>query len=266
MMKNQLLTDIEQSNIKEENNIKSIRELEAKIPRQNAKNQELEEKEKRLGEELTKIQVECEKSELNLLEVKNELTNISSFAVSDQEIKSIINAKELVEKQLEEQDQITFACRQKLKENSHAIEEARAITAKMEILHTSFNIDASDIKIKKKEVEDLKVETNSLKANISTVQDEINSISQSLEVKKNNVTQLINKRDEVKKTYGKKEAQQRKELNVKESLMRKLAAQEADLSSLNQRLRDEQELLFKVASNVIKHISCKIFDDEPQID
>lgn len=261
MTKHKLLTDIEQSKIKEENNVKSIRDLDAKIPRQKAKNEELEEKEKRLREDFTKVQADCEKSDLNLMEVKNELANVKNLAVSEQEMDSIISAKDAIEKQLEEQDQITFAGRQKLKENSHSIEEAQAITVKMEALCSSFNIDASDIKSKKKQVEDLKAETNNLKSNISKLTLDIESLSQTLTMKNANVTQLIKKRDTIKKTYGTKEAEQRKELKEMENLLRKLTTQEAALSSTNQRLRDEQELLFKVASNVIKHISSQIFDN-----
>jgi chromosome segregation ATPase len=261
MVKHQLLTDIEQAKIKEENNVKSIRDLDAKIPRQKSKIEELEEKEKRLREEITRIQAESEKSDLNLMEMKNELANIKSLAVSEVEMDSIISAKEVIEKQLEEQDQITFAGRQKLKENSHSIEEAQAITSNMETLHASFNIDASDIKTKKKEVEELKVEVNSFKSNISQLKIDIESLSQTLDMKNNNVTKLIKKRDEIKKSYTTKEAEQRKELKEKENLLRKLTMKEAALSATNQRLRDEQDLLFKVASNVIKHISNQIFED-----
>lgn len=241
--------------------MKSIKDLDARIPRQKSKNEELEEKEKRLREEFAKVQADCEKSDLSLIEVKNELANIKSFAVSEQEVDSIVSAKEAIEKQLEEQDQITFAGRQKLKENSRSIEEQRSITIKMEALHSSFDIDASDIKNKKMQVEDLKVEVNSFKSNISKLQLDIESLSQTVNMKNTNVTQLIKKRDEVKKIYGTKEAEQRKELKEKENLVRKLTTQEAALSSTNQRLREEQELLFKVASNVIKHISSQVFDN-----
>lgn len=261
LTKHQLLTEIEQAKIKEENNVKSIRDLESKIPRQKAINEELEEKEKRLRQELSRIQTECEKSDLNLIEVKNELANIKTLAVSDQEIDSIIAAKESIEKQLEEQDQITFAGRQKLKENSRAIEEAQAITTKAESLLPLVNINVGEIKAKKKEVEDLKAEVKALKTNISKIQLEIDSTSQSLEMKNRNVTQLINKCDEVKRSYSAKEFEQKKELKDKENLYRKLSTQEAALASTNQRLLDENELLFKVTSNVIKHISSQIYDD-----
>lgn len=262
--KNQLRKNIEEAKIKEENNIHDIRDLEEKIPKRNAKMVELEEKEKSLKSELLKIQEDFDLAEMQLLETKNELENAKTMAVSDQEVESIIHAKEVIEKQLEEQDQITAAGRQKLKENSRAIEEANAITTKMEALHSSFNMDAGDTKTKNKQVENLQIEINSLKAKISKNRLDLESITQNLQMKSDSLAKFIEKRDEIKKSFSAKEAEQRKELKEKENQLRKLRSKETALAATHQRLKDEQQLVFKLASNAIKHISNNLFEDKSQ--
>lgn len=264
MIKHQLLTNIEKSKIKKENDVKLIRDFDTKIPRQRIINEELEAKEKRLRQELNKIHVECEKSDVDLIGAKNELENTKNLIVSDLEIDNILFAGEQTEKQLEEQDQISIAVRQKLKENAHGIEKAQEITTKMEALLSLFSIDADEMKNKNKEVEDLKTEINIFKYKISKIHLEIETLSQSIEMKNKNVTHIIQERNEIKKSYSAKEAEQKRKLKEKENILRRLVITEASLATANQRLRDEQELIFKVASNVIKHISINMFDKDPQ--
>ena len=264
MIKHQLLTNIEKAKIKKENDIKLIRDFDTKIPRQRTINEELENKEKRLRQELNKIHVECEKSDVDLIGAKTELENMKNLIVSDQEIDNILSAREQTEKQLEEQDQFSIAVRQRLKENAHGIEKAQEITTIMDSLLSSFRIDAGEMKNKNKEVEDLKTEINILKSKISRIQLEIETLSQSIEMKNKNITHIILKRDEIKKSYSLKGAEKKKELIEKENFLRRLVITEASLATANQRLRDEQQLLFKVASNVIKHISIKMFDKNSQ--
>lgn len=266
MIKHQLLTNIEKAKIKKENDIKLIRDFSSKIPRQKTINEELETKETRLRKELNKIHVECEKSDVDLIGAKNELEIMRNLIVSDQEIDNILSAREQTEKHLEEQDQFSIAVRQRLKENAHGIEKAQEITTKMESLLSSFSIDAGEMKNKNKEVEDLKTEINIFQSKISKIQLEIETLSQSIEMKNKNVTHIILKRNEIKKSYSVKEAKQNKELKEKENFLRRLVITEASLATVNQRLHDEQQLLFKVASNVIKHISIKMFDKNPQQD
>lgn len=257
--KNQLRQEIENVKIKEENNIKAIKDLDSKIPRQKTKISELEEKKQKVKDELVKVQAQCEKSDLNLIEMKNELTNIKTLAVSEHEMKSIVSAKETIEKQLEEQEQISIAGRQKLKEHSRLIEEAHAITVKMETIQSSFKIDAGDMKTKKKAVENLNAEVSSLKSNIAKFQSEIESLSQSLEIKNKSVAELLKKRDDLKTQFGQRNAEQTKELKEMKNLLRKLTIQEAALSSENQRITNDFQQIYKVASSVIKHISNQVF-------
>lgn len=261
-IKNQLRKEIEESKIREENNIKGIKEYDSKIPRQRAKLAELQENSMNLRNEMSRLEIDTEKMEMRLIETKNELCSIKTISMTDQEMESIVSAKETIEKQLEEQDQITFAGRQKLKENAHAIDEALVVTTKMEALQSSFsNIDASGIKSQKTQVENLELEVNALKSSISENSATVKQLSQSLEFKQKSLAQLNKKRDKVHSSYANKNAEQKKEMREKENMSRKLSIQELTLASTNQRLSKEQDLTFKLASNVLKHISNTIFKD-----
>jgi chromosome segregation ATPase len=261
-LKNQLRAEIEQAKIREENNEKSNKDFDTKIPRQRAINEDLEKKEKRLREDLVKLQADSEKSDLNLIEKNNELMELMEKAVSDQEIDSIVAVKESVKKQLEEQEQITIAGRQKIKENSRAIEHDQEITMKMETLLASISIDDGEMVARKKKVAALKVEVEALKATIAKLKHEIEATTQSLDTKTKTLSHVTTKLEEVKKSYIAKESEQRREIKDKENLLRKVVAQEAALASAKERLQAEIQYNFQVARNVIKHMSSPAFDEE----
>lgn len=262
--KNHLRKETEEAKIAEVNNIKAIKELDTIIPQKKSKIAELLEKEKMLKNEIEKLQEEFDRSEMKLLELKNEIASVKNEEVSDQEIESIFEAKESVDSQLDEQDQIVFASRQKLHENSGNIDEALAITAKMENLKTAYDMDSQLMKTKKALVDSLMNEVSSLKANISKTRMEIDSLSHSLKVREKTFDKISSNRDEVKQTYAKKEVEQKKLLHQKAKLHKKLTSQELSLAAKKQKHADEQELLYKVASNVIKQISRKVFDDDKE--
>lgn len=259
--KYELRKHIEEMMIKEENNVKDVRSLEAKIPRQMAKVSEMEVKEKALKIEATRIEAEIEKFEMNFIEIRSEVENLKSLAVTDQEVESILASKGSIAKQLEEQDQITIAGRQKLEQNSQSIEQALAITNKMEALFASTDIDADEIKYKKEQLDKIKAEVNVMQSNIVKIQGNIEAYTQKLQLKTGSVKQLIKKRDAVKNADNSHDTEQRKEMKELENLLRKLSAHEAALAATHQRLKDEQQLLYKFATNVIKHISTKNFEE-----
>lgn len=259
----QLRKNIEEAKIKEENNIKSIKDLDARFPHQKKKIAELEEKQKSLLNAVTKIENKCEESDVKLLEVKNELSKAESLAMSDQEIESIVSAKQLVEKELEEQDQITSHGRQKLKKNSQAIEECVKITSKMESLYTSVsNIKTADLKTKSKHLDDLKVEVNQVKAVVSKDEAEIKELSQNVQFKEESIENLEKRQNEIEKSYRLKDFSQTKEIKAKKDSMRKLSAKEAAITVTNKHLLEKQRLTFQLAANVIKHISSNVYEDD----
>lgn len=259
--KHKLQTEIEEAKIKEKNNLIDIKELDKRIPKEKARIAHLKTKESGVKAEIKKIQEENDKTDMSLLELQNELSNVKFLQVSKQEIDSIIKSKESIEKQVEEQEQITAARRQQLKENAHEIEEVRAVTEKMDAVYSKFNLDVEDLKNKKKQIEALKVEINALKANIAKNKTDIELMKQGVELKTTNVVHLTMKLDDIKKSYSMKEAQYKKELKQKNNLLRKLTKQQLALSETRDRLTENQQVLFQVASNAIKHISRPMFND-----
>lgn len=61
-------------------------------------------------------------------------------------IAPFFRAKENIEKQLDEQEQIILAARRKLTENSNTIEELKITTKKMDSIHVSFELDPNELK------------------------------------------------------------------------------------------------------------------------
>lgn len=258
-IKNQLRKEIEETKIKEENNIKAIKDFDSKIPRQKAKLAEIQEKEAVLRNEIMRIEIESEKEDMKLAETKNDIITLGTMVVTDQEMESIVSAKEEIEQQLEEQDQITSAGRQKLKENSHCIDEALAVTTRMEALQSKFtSTDASSVKMKKKQVESLQLEVDALESSISQNSSEVEQLSCSLKFKEKNLTKLNKKLDETKQSYNEKGVEHKKLLKEQENLSRKLSTQEIELAKTHQQIRQDYETHFNLATNIIKLISDPI--------
>lgn len=255
--------NIEEAKIKEENNIKSIKDLDAKFPRQKKKIAELEEKVKSLSNEVNQIDSECQKYDVKLMEVKSELAQAETLAMSEQEIDGIVSAKKMVERELEEQDQITSHGRQKFKETSHAIEEGIKITTKMEALHTSFsNIKTADKKTKTKQLDDLKIEVIRLQSDKSRDVAEIEDLAKKTQFKEANIEEFTKKQTEIERSYRQEDKEQKKEIKQKKNTLRKLSSQESALATANQQLLDKQALTFTLAANVLKIISTQTFADD----
>lgn len=260
---NNLRKELEGAKIKEENNIKAIKEVDMKIPRHKEKLAEAEGKAKNLRNEIARLAEAFEQSEMTLLELKNELDSAKTLAVSDDEAQIIISAKESVDKQLEEQDQMAITYRERLQDNSRAIKEAGEITRRMEAILKAFEgVNTSEIKNQNKQLEELKTEVARLKSSITQTRTQCEQLSQNLEIKRNAVAQLQKRKSDIQQRQSNKEAGYKKELKEKKNLKRKLITQEAALNSTYQRLLDERERSFKVTANVIKQISSSLFEDD----
>lgn len=253
--------DIEEVKIREDNNVKSMKNLDSKIIRQKTKISQLETKEKSLKNETIKLQGDTERIDMKLTECRSEVENIKSCVVSDQEIASIMATKASVQKQVKEQAHITAAGRQKFVENSHAIEKAAAVTSKMENLMKSLSVDAEKIKIKMKQVDDLGSQLVNNQKDATSLDLEVAACVQTLEAKKQSMNQL---KDELKgkECSNKKVSKRKKVLKEKQNILRKLSVKEAELGTVNQQLLEKQKLLYQLANNAIKHISTNFYEQE----
>lgn len=261
-IKYQLRKTIEEAKIKQENNHKEIKNLDVEIPRQKAHVVELQEEQRRLKHKILKVTEKSEKIEVDLDEIKSDLERLKKSAMSEEEIEGIFAAKANVMQRLEEQNQFAAAVRQKMKENSQKIEEIQEITKKMEALTIAFNIDPEKIKSLKKQVGKVEETIMKLKADIVERQEEIAALSQAFAAKKREANFKTNQLQEAKKSFSIKEAEQAKQLKATRSLLHKLATKEAILSATYKRLRLEQQQMYRIATNVIKHISTQMMDNE----
>lgn len=261
--KHKLQKEIEEAKIKEKNNTKDMKDLDEKIPREKARVLNLESEVEQVRSELAKNEKEYEKSDIKLLELKNELNSVRLQEISEQEIESLFSAKRNVEKQLEEQEQLTVAGCEALKVNAQSIEESLAITGKFEAVFAAYQLDSVELKNKKK-VEDLKVEINALKASIGKHEQDIKLMDQNIEMKSSNIAKLNKGREEAKRLYSAKIAELKSELNRKNLLLHKLTTKEGALIATRDRLIENQQVVFQVAGNALKHVSSHMFNDSIQ--
>lgn len=259
-IKNQMRKDIEQAKIEEENCVKQYRELDKRIPQQNSTIATLQEKEERLKQEIQRIEQEIEKTDMILLELKSRKSALTENIVNDQEAETIYATKESVERQLCEQEDFILAGRQKLKENSCTVERLRSITNKMESIYSEFVFDTSDMKVLRKNMINSEGNLNSLKLSISQITAEIESLTQNIKIKKDNIVKVNKKKDEIEATVGSKDQENLQILKQQASNLRKLAIKEEELLDIKQRIKDEFELLYKISSNVIKQMCTSFYD------
>lgn len=259
--KNQLRKEIEERKIKEENNIKMIKSLDAKIPLQKAHVAKLEAKEKALKNEMSGLEEESEKIEMKLAEYRNDVENEKCMEVSEQEVEKILSAKADVERQLLEQDQITAAGRMKFIENNNAVDSASTITAKMEDFFNNINIIADDLRELMSEAENIKTERANAEQEMKKISSELQTCSQVKESKQKVLADLSDQKKAGDVSETRTVGNRKKKLKEKQNILRKLVDEEAELSATNQRLQDEQQLLYNIASNVIKHMSAN-FEEE----
>lgn len=239
-----------------------MKDMDSKIIRRKTKISQLETKEKSLKNEAAKIQGDGERLDMNLTECRSEIENIKSLVVNDQEIASIMASKASIEKQLEEQEHITAAGRQKFVENSHAIEKAAAVTSKMESLLNNLNVDTDKIKIKMKQLEELSSELVTNENEAKSLDFEIAACTQTLEAK-HQVLQQLN--EELKTTEASKKdevIQRKKVLKEKQNILRKLSVKEAELGTVSHDLVEKQKVLYQLATSAIKHMGANLHEQE----
>lgn len=258
--KNQLRKNIEDVKIKEESCVKTLRELESKIPQQKSTVASLQEEEDRLKKVITLYEQRMEKKDMKLIEIKEEITKYNDTIVTAQEAEAILASRENVEKQLEEQEEIILAGRQKLKENSLAIEKMQSITSTMEHIYTSFSFDTSDFKNMKKNLDKIESNVSMLKNNIIQYESEIESLTQGLKMKRANIIKLQERKDEIEATIGEKDKIYINKLKEQRTILRVLERQEDELLLTKQRIKDELDILYKISSNVIKQMSESFYD------
>ena len=259
-IKNQLRKDIEQAKIEEENCVKQYRDLEKRIPQQNNTIATLTEKEGRLKQEIQRIEQDIEKTDMVLLELNSRKSGLNENIVNDQEAETIYATKDSVERQLCEQEDFILAGRQKLKEHSSTIERLRTVTNKMENIHSEFVLDTSDIKDLRKNMINSEGNLNFLKISISQSTAEIESLTQNIKIKKDNIIKLNKKKDEIEATIGSKDKENLQILKQQANSLRKLAIKEEELLDIKIRIKQEFELLYKFSSNVIKQMCTSFYD------
>ncbi|KAG5674952.1 hypothetical protein PVAND_004896 [Polypedilum vanderplanki] len=259
--KNHIRKEIEQAKITEEKVVKTLRELDKTVPQQKSTVAILQENEERLKLEVNKIEEEIEKCDLKIAENKTQIITINESIVPEEEAKSILLSREKVMQQLEEQEDIITACRQKLKENSASIEVANSLVLKMEAILSQYNVDTTVTENMKKKLENLESNVNQLKRNIANMSSEKQSLTQQIQFKKDNIAKLIKQREEVEKTIGnedKANVQILKQLTLE---LRDLSARENEMVEKENTVKEEMNLIFKVGSNVFKQMNESIYED-----
>lgn len=259
-IKNQLRKDIEQAKIEEENCVKQYRDLEKRIPQQNSTIAKLQEKEEKLKKEIQQIEQDIEKADMVLLELKSRKSALTENIVNDKEAETIYATKELVEHQLFEQEDFILAGRQKLKENSSTVEKLRSVTNKMENIYSEFVFDTSDIKVLRKDLIHSEGNLNGLLNSISQITSEIESLSQKIKIKKDNIVKLEKTKDEIEATIGSKDKENLLTIKQQASVLHKITIKEKELLSKMQRIKDEMDLIYKFSTNVMKQMSTPFHD------
>lgn len=257
--KNQLRKDIEEAKIAEENCVKMYRDYEIKIPQQKSTIATLQEKEERLKKEIQNIEQEIEKVDMLYLEIKSQKTARDANIVCEQEAESIYASLESVTRQLSEQEDIIMALRFKLNENSATVEKVRSLTNKMESIQSEFAIDTAELKTLRKNLNNLESSLKIMKNNIVQLNSEIESLTQSIRSKKETIIKMNRKKEGIESTIGSKDKENLQVLKQQVAVLHKIAIKEDELLSTKQRIKDEYELIYKIASNVIKQMSVDFY-------
>ncbi|CAO1330285.1 unnamed protein product [Diamesa serratosioi] len=246
---------MEDVKIKEENFKKNIKDIQSNIPKLKSQLDEIEDKEKRLRQELKATHDEIGKYEMSIIEIRNEISDLGDLLVSDKEATSIIEAKEHIENQLEEQEQIILAARRKLTENSNTIEELKITTAKMDSIHVSFELDPNELKVNRQLHDDLLLQIATINAFYDKNSSELNILVDNLELKTINVVQLRKSLKQIKQKYKKQDTSLKKQLKGKGNVLRTLENQE--LSAIENRDREIQntDALFHLTSITLSRLN-----------
>jgi chromosome segregation ATPase len=258
--KNRMLKENQDARIREESNVKLMKELDQTIPHQKNTIASMLEKEDRLKKEVVTIESHMEKSEMKLLEVKERIESLKQNLVNNQEAESIMATKDNVLKQVDEEEDILQAGRQKLQENSIAIEKMQALNSKMESLQLTFSFETSNLKDLKKNYDNLDVAVTNLKVDIARKNKEIEALLIGLQLKKENISKV---KEQISKLQANCSAEERSKsmiLRQHIQILRKLELQEDELLAKKQNIKDEIDILYNLSSNIIKQMSSSIYE------
>lgn len=263
MIKNQLTAEIEGVKIREMNNAAQIRELDTLIPRQKAKIRELEEDEKKYKAESMKYQMECENVEIQITELRNHLKELRESMITDEECESILKARKHIEAQICEQGQVSATARNNLLDISRKIEDSSQVVARMESILDEFK--TIDTKARKNDwvaLKKLQNEVKDLNEKLKKTQAEITSVKQFLKCQSKTLENNKKKRDEYRVQLTSELSKLKLEVKETTEVFKITKADESKLVSENLSIRDDSEKLYKLASNVVKHIVNQSYDTE----
>ncbi|CAO1354944.1 unnamed protein product [Diamesa hyperborea] len=250
-----LKKNMEDVKIREENFKKNIKDIQSNIPKLKSQLDEIEDKEKRLRQELKATNEEIGKYEMAILEIRNEISDLGVLLVSDKEASSIIEAKDHIEKQLEEQEQIILAARRKLTENSNTIEELKITTKKMDSIHVSFEMDPNELKLNRQTHDDLLEQITTMNTIYDKNSTELNTLISNLELKTINVVQLRKNLKQIKQKYKKQDNIQKKQLKEKGKVLRSLENQELSATEDRNRQMQDTDALFHLTSITLSRLN-----------
>jgi chromosome segregation ATPase len=258
--KNHMRKMIEDMRISEEQSVKQTRDIERKIPQLQAQVATLQNREDILRKDIEAIHKKMEETDINVDELKAQCDSIGENIISDQEAESILQSREQVQVQLDEQEEIINAGRLKLKENSATIDRVQSVTSKMEHIISTSNFDTSDLKQLKQNLENLKAAAHELKDVIRKNSQEIKNLEKTGNFKKENVTKLFEERNEAKMKFNTVLRDHSNEIKQKLIIVKDLQAKEDQQLDEKLVIKDEMDLLYTVVSNVIKQMSESFFD------
>lgn len=256
--KNHLRKKIEEAKIYNELNWKQIKDTEKKIPEHLAKVDTLVERENRLKKDILSIQQEMEACNMNVEELKAQAARFRENIVNDAEANSILTTRDQVQSLLAEQEEIVVAGRQKLSENSASIEKVQSITNKMEQIIASGHFDTTELK-------EMKEKFDILEANVSKLVDSSNqnsvqiaALTKTIDQKKENIAKLLLQKNEAETTYYNLTRGNSNVIRQKNSILKELSTKEDILFNTKIAIKDEFDLLYTMAANIIKQMSESI--------
>lgn len=259
--KNQLRKVIEESKIHNEQNLQMIKDTEKQIPHCKSTISALMEREEHLKKELLSLHLEMEKCDLNIDEMKSQQLSIKENIVNDDEAQNIIETREQIMQQLIEQEEVIAASRQSLKENSATIEKIQSLIIKMEQIFNISNFDMSDMKKMKKDIENLETSINELRFSNEQSSTDIQNTSIAIDQKTKIIEILSLKKEEAEAVFNNLTRANSNIIRQKNVILKELEAKEDSLFTTKNIIKEEIELLYKIASNIIKQMSESFFQE-----
>lgn len=242
------------------NNLKRM--IEASKLTRNAQTQMslFKDRAEKLKKELVSVNEEKNKCNFTIDELRSQIDAISVNIVNEQEAKSILDSLKEVKAQFEEQEEIVISERSRLQEMSQSIEKVQSATNKMETIIATNSVDLTGLKDIKANYESLNVNVTKLIEKINENNHEIQILNQDFENKKKNIAQLSAMENEAEKVYNQVIKADKNELKKREVVLKSIENRENELYNAQAIVKEEMELIYNVASNVIKQMSESIYE------